>query len=287
FSRDKNRLFENDFQARHFHSREKVFFLLPLRFPEWLAMPGQRAIKNHCITGFRSISGIGILFFFITVFPFFASSQEISNVRVIPGSEQVNIHYDLAGKGQTFKVDLFYSVNDGQTWEGPLKRVSGDVGAGINPGTGKKITWDVQSEPGIEEGYMQFMVIAETAGMPVSIQAKTEIQKPVKNLDLRKYKTGKAISLTLALASAGTGVFAYLQGNKLYDEYKTATGDVADLRSKIELYDTVYPVAFAVAGASAVSFIIYSAKHGKAKKELTFQPVPLQNGGGLAVSLKF
>jgi hypothetical protein len=127
--------------------------------------------------------------------------------------------------------------------------------------------------------------LAEITGLPGPIQTQTQKQKP--DVNISRYKTGKTISLSLAVASAGAGIYAYLQGNKLYDEYKTATTNAADLRSKVELYDKIYPVAFAVAGASTVSFIIYSVKLGKAKKELTFQPVPLQNGGGLAVSLRF
>jgi hypothetical protein len=89
------------------------------------------------------------------------------------------------------------------------------------------------------------------------------------------------------LSSTVTGVFTYLQANKYYDDYKTATNFAGDLRSKVELYDIIYPVAFAIAGAGTVSFIVFSAKHGKAKKELTFQPVPLPDGGGLAVSFRF
>lgn len=107
------------------------------------------------------------------------------------------------------------------------------------------------------------------------------------NAQLKKYKTGKTIFLTTAIAATGTGIFALLQGNKLYDEYKIATDDAADIHKKIETYDIMAPVAFAIAGASTVSFIIYSSKYGKAKKQLSFQPYPLQDGGGLTVSLRF
>jgi hypothetical protein len=265
---------------------EETSLLLPLRFPEWMAMPSQRFAKQYFLAGFSRIYSFSIMFLFLVSLPFFTHSQEVKNIRVTQTGNNVNVLYDLAGEGQTFKVNLFYSVDDGQTWKGPLRPVSGDAGLQIKPGTNKKITWNILDEEGVEEGYMQFKVMAETTG-PASIRAKTDSRQPSVNLNLRKYKTGKTISLILALASANIGVYTYLQGNKLYDEYKTATNDFADLRSRVEMYDIIYPVAFAVAGASTVTFIIYSAKHGKAKKELTFQPVPLQNGGGLTVSLTF
>jgi hypothetical protein len=273
-------------RARQLLSTKESAFLLPLRFPEWMAMPSQRPAKYRGFAGFSHIFIFCILFLFLVNLSFLTHAQEISNIRVTQTGNNVNVLYDLAGEGQTFKVNLFYSVDNGQTWKGPLRPVSGDAGLQIKPGTNKKITWDVQSEPGVEEGYMQFKVVAETTEMPFQEKAESKPAQ-IPDLQLRKYKTGKTISLTLALASAGTGIYSYLQGNKLYDEYQTATNDAADLRSKVELYDKIYPVAFAVAGASTVSFIVYSTKHGKAKKELTFQPVPLSGGAGLAVSLRF
>jgi hypothetical protein len=242
--------------------------------------------KHYPEQGFSRIFIFCILFLLLLSLSFLTHAQEISNIRVTQTGNNVNVLYDLAGAGQTFKVDLFYSVDDGQTWKGPLKGVSGDAGERILPGNNKQITWNVLSEPGLAEGYLQFKVIAETTEMPFQEKAESKPAQ-IPDLQLRKYKTGKTISLTLALASAGTGILTYLQANKLYDEYKTATSDAAYLRDKVELNDKIYPIAFAVAGASTVSFIIYSAKHGKTKKELTFQPVPLQNGGGLAVSLTF
>jgi hypothetical protein len=232
-------------------------------------------IKNNILFMFMLLAG----------FIFSANAQEVKNIRVSQEGNWVNILYDLSGKGQSFKVDLFYSVDDGKNWEGPLKGVTGDVGENVKPGKNKQITWDVLAEPQIEEGYMQFMVIAETAETSEPIKAKTEVSKP--DISFRKYKTGKTISLTLGIASLGTGIYTYLQGNKLYDEYQSATEDAADLHSKVEMYDMIYPVAFIVAGASTVSFIICSAKQGKAKKKLSFLPIPLHNGGGLAVSFQF
>ena len=214
-----------------------------------------------------------------------ASAQEIKNIRVNQEGNRVNVLYDLAGKGQTFKVNLFYTVNDGQSWQGPLKGATGDVGDKVQPGLNKQITWDLLSETALKEGYLQFKVVADVS--EVSMPTDKATIDPNSNLKNSKYKTGKTISLVTAIVSAGTGIFATIQGNKLYDEYQTATDDAADIHKKIETYDIITPVAFAIAGASTVSFIIYSSKYGKAKKQLAFQPYPLQDGGGLAVSFKF
>ncbi len=141
------------------------------------------------------------------------------------------------------------------------------------------------TRPELEEGYLQFKVVAESI-LPHPEETTKEENK-IADVGLQKYKTGKTISLTLGIASAGTGVYAYLQGNKFYDDYKTATNDAADLHSKVEMYDKIYPLAFVVAGASTISFIIHATKLNKAKKKLSFQPVSLHNGGGLAVSFRF
>jgi len=228
---------------------------------------------------------IVLIFILLTGFIFSSNAQEIKNIRVMQKDNQVNVLYDLTGKGQTFKVDLFYSIDEGKNWKGPLKGVTGDVGINVKPGNNKQITWDVLSEPQMEEGYMQFKVIAETTELPKTTEVTTKISRP--DISVRKYETIKTISLTLGLASIGTGIYTYFQGKNLYDEYKTATDNAADLHSKVELYDKIYPIAFVVAGASTVSFIICATKQGKAKKELSFQPIPLHNGGGMAVSLKF
>ncbi len=231
------------------------------------------------------ISSGFILMLIFTAFVLHGYGQEIKNIRVTQQGNLVKVLYDLSGSGQTFKVELFYSVDNGQTWQGPLNGAAGDVGAMVQPGNNKQITWDVQTEPGLKEGLMQFQVVAEVSG--TSVPNQTNIKEPKPDLKISKYKTGKNISLTLALATAGTGVFTLLQSNKLYDEYQTATDNAAGLHKKIETYDKITPVAFAIAGASTVSFIIFASKYGKAKKQLSFQPFPLHDGGGLAVSFTF
>ena len=232
-------------------------------------------MKNYILIVILLFSGLTSVF-----------AQEVKNIRVSQTGSRVNILFDLAETGKTYKVNLFVSTNDGTTWIGPLKSVSGDVGNNVPFGSNKQIVWDIVSEKGLTEGYMQFKVVAEALNQVQP--APTTAGKPTgTNTPFKKYKTAKTIFLTTAVASAGIGLFTYLKSNKLYDEYQTATDDAAGIHSKIETYDLVYPLAFAVSGASTVTFAIYTGKQKKLKKQLSFQPVPVRNGGGLLLTYKF
>lgn len=57
----------------------------------------------------------------------------------------VDIHYDLAGSGgEAVTISLQVGDNGGSIWAVPVQSssLSGDVGSGITPGTGKHIVWD-------------------------------------------------------------------------------------------------------------------------------------------------
>ncbi len=68
----------------------------------------------------------------------------IQNVDFIQKDDKIQITYDIQGQGKAF-LDVYYSVNDGTTWKGPVKHVSGDL-MNVRPGTGKQITWNVLKE---------------------------------------------------------------------------------------------------------------------------------------------
>ena len=213
-------------------------------------------------------------------------AQEVKNIRVSQTGSRVNVLFDLAETAKTYKVDLFVTTDDGKTWIGPLKSVSGDVGNNVPFGYNRQIIWDIVSEKGFTEGYLQFKVEAEALNAVQPVQT-TPGKTTGTNTQFKKYKTAKTISLTTAVASAGVGLFTWMKSNQLYDEYSTATDDAAAIHSKIETYDLIYPVAFAVAGAGTVTFAVYARKQGKLKKQLSFQPVPVRNGGGLLLTYKF
>lgn len=72
------------------------------------------------------------------------SAQEVNDVRAEQNANDIIIHYNLTSTGNRI-IDLFVSENNGKSWQGPLQRVSGDVGQGIQPGS-HSIIWNVLEE---------------------------------------------------------------------------------------------------------------------------------------------
>ena len=85
------------------------------------------------------------------------NAQEISNVTFQQVGKTIELSYDLSGT-ESGTIQLFYSTNDGKSYNGPLKAVAGAVGKNQKSGTAKKIVWDVLAE-GIEHtGNVKFKV---------------------------------------------------------------------------------------------------------------------------------
>jgi len=101
-----------------------------------------------------------ILALFILFYPLIISAQEITNIQVTQENNKVFIQYDLQGDG-TFNVEIFYSTDDGENWNGPLTQVTGAVGKKQTEGKNKEIVWDVMAEHGDVSRYYQFQVLAE------------------------------------------------------------------------------------------------------------------------------
>jgi tetratricopeptide (TPR) repeat protein len=79
------------------------------------------------------------LFFTITI-----SAQKVTNVSSRQEQSTIIISFDLETKTPC-KIELYVSNNGGTTWQGPLKKVNGDVGANVSSGS-KSITWSVLEE---------------------------------------------------------------------------------------------------------------------------------------------
>ncbi len=91
-------------------------------------------------------------------------SQQISNVSFETSGKQVVVSYYLSGGASSgYTIFLYYNINDGP-WQGPLKSVTGNVGAGEKAGIGKQITWNVLSELEKLTGEISFKVQAEPFG---------------------------------------------------------------------------------------------------------------------------
>ncbi len=96
-----------------------------------------------------------------------AAPPEITNVKASqrPGTKLVDITYDAAdADGDTLTIRIEVSNNDGARYSVPAFTLTGDIGAGIVPGTGKHIVWDAGTDwDGEYSDLMRVMVYAVDA----------------------------------------------------------------------------------------------------------------------------
>lgn len=84
--------------------------------------------------------------FFITLFllPSLIFSQDIQRVRFFQNGWKVSVLYDLLGQpNEIYTIDLYFSKNRGETFQGPLLSVQGDHGK-VMPGTNREIIWNAK-----------------------------------------------------------------------------------------------------------------------------------------------
>ena len=75
-------------------------------------------------------------------------AQQIENLRIRKLNDKLNIFYDLTQEksGQQFDIKILCSANGGTTFNIPLKKVSGNIGKGVEGGKNKVIVWDVLAD---------------------------------------------------------------------------------------------------------------------------------------------
>ncbi len=72
--------------------------------------------------------------------------KSVTNIRASMNSINfLDIMYDLS---ENSDIEIYFSWNDGASFVGPLKNVSGDVGEGIEAGQDKLVSWDIRGEMG-------------------------------------------------------------------------------------------------------------------------------------------
>ena len=86
-------------------------------------------------------------------------SQSVSNIEPLQTGNKITIKYKITGAkfNQTFNVSFFVSNDGGNTFQGPLKSVSGDIGEVLSGGN-KEIVWDVFKDEINIEGNLVFDV---------------------------------------------------------------------------------------------------------------------------------
>jgi uncharacterized protein (TIGR02145 family) len=119
-----------------------------------------------------------------------ALAQKVSNISFSQEQSTIVVSYDLEVKTPC-KVSLYVSIDSGLTWQGPLTKVSGDVGNKVCSGS-RSITWSVLDEyKELRGNKIKFQVRAKSDNIEtVKIGAQ---EWTTKNLDVTKYRNGDVI----------------------------------------------------------------------------------------------
>ncbi|MFZ4671930.1 MAG: fibrobacter succinogenes major paralogous domain-containing protein [Flavobacterium sp.] len=129
-------------------------------------------------------------FLFLCLLGSITYAQKVSNVTFRQEQSTIIISYDLETKTPC-KISLFVSIDDGKTWQGPLKKVTGDVGAKIATGN-HSITWNVLEEfEELRGDKIKFQVRADASNIETVVIGSQEWT--VKNLNVSTYRNGDVI----------------------------------------------------------------------------------------------
>lgn len=87
------------------------------------------------------------------------SSQKITNVRFQPFGQDIHVHYDLNGLSfdSYSLLSLYVSTNGGESFQGPMMYVGGDIGK-VETNGSKTIIWRASQESGNMNGQIVFEI---------------------------------------------------------------------------------------------------------------------------------
>jgi uncharacterized protein (TIGR02145 family) len=117
-------------------------------------------------------------------------AQKVSNINFHQEQSTIIVSYDLETK-TTCKVSLYVSTNDGKTWQGPLTKVTGDVGDKIVSGR-HNITWNVLEEFEEFKGDNIKFQIRALGNNNATVMIGNQ-EWSTKNLNVSKYRNGDII----------------------------------------------------------------------------------------------
>ena len=87
------------------------------------------------------------------------SQDIVKNIRASFSDTAVYVFYDLE---KLADIELYVSLDNGQSFTGPLKNVSGNIGKNQEQGNGKIIVWDAHKEFGdFESDQVKFKIITD------------------------------------------------------------------------------------------------------------------------------
>lgn len=114
---------------------------------------------------------------------------------------------------------------------------------------------------------------------------KSTMPSQILSNEFVKYKNKKLFWGIGAILTASVGAFSIIQSNTLYTDYKTATTQANSIHSQIESLNIVTPIAFALAGFSAIEFFV---QHSKQNKVVKFKVIPDKNAvSGIRLGINY
>ena len=117
-------------------------------------------------------------------------AQKVSNISFRQEQSTIIVSYDLETKTPC-KVSLYVSIDGGVKWQGPLIKVTGDVGVKIVSGS-HIITWKVLEEfEELKGNNVKFQVKA--IGSDIETVMIGDQEWTTKNLNVSKYRNGDII----------------------------------------------------------------------------------------------
>ena len=159
-----------------------------------------------------------IIFIFTLLSLYSIHAQKVFNVTNHQEQSTIIVSYDLETK-KPCKITLYVSTNGGTTWQGPLKKVTGDVGVNIISGS-KTITWNVLEEfEELRGTNIMFQIRAEDTSFETVKIGKQVWMK--KNLDVLTYRNGDTIpevNNPNEWAKLTTGAWCYYDNDPKNDE---------------------------------------------------------------------
>ena len=176
-----------------------------------------------------------IFLILIALNAFATYSQKVSNITFKQEQSNIVVYYDLETKTPC-KVSLFVSINGGATWQGPLKKVTGNVGDKVISGK-NSILWNVLEEfQELSGSNIKFQVRAEELKTQSIASINKAIIKNPKDAKLFKARgdlkhelgdtKGAIADYTKAISLNPKYADAYKErGNLMYSNYKAAISD--------------------------------------------------------------
>lgn len=98
-------------------------------------------------------------------------SQRISNVRFEQFGRAIQVHYQLNRLpfDSFVMLNLYVSTNGGESFEGPLARVTGDIGK-VSADGKKSVIWQVMDEMEVLDGNVVFELRGETVRKQLKVE---------------------------------------------------------------------------------------------------------------------